>query len=73
MQKKIIFILTAPFSLTDYKRFGIDFFVYKNYKIEIFNLCPIIYPLLFKNVKKKNYIEEIKNKSFFKNQISMLI
>ena len=63
MKKKIIFILTAPFSLIDYKRFGIDFFISKNYEIEIFNLCPIIYPLLFKKVKKKNLysgdIEEI--------------
>ena len=62
MQKKIIFILTAPFSLTDYERFGVEFLTSKNYGIKLFNLCPIVYPLLFKNVEKNLYkgdIEEI--------------
>lgn len=65
MQKKILFILTAPFFHTDYKRFGVDFFISKNYEIEIFNLCPIIYPLLFKNVEKKNLYDGDKEQIFF--------
>lgn len=53
-EKKVVIIVSSPFYLNDYDRFGISNFLDKGFQIEICNVCSIIYPNFFKNAEKKN-------------------
>lgn len=47
-------MVSSPFYLNDYKRFGIKIFLKNGYNVEICNICPILYPTFFKKANKKN-------------------
>ena len=52
-EKKLVIIVSSPFYLNDYDRFGIDNFLEKGFEINICNVGPIIYPDFYKNAEKK--------------------
>tara|TARA_B110000977_G_C11070419_1_gene489369 strand:- start:1296 stop:2486 length:1191 start_codon:yes stop_codon:yes gene_type:complete len=64
-KKKIIIIVSSPFYLKDYNRFGIEKFLKNGYEIEICNTCPIIYPVFFKKAQRANLYRGKIEKIFF--------
>ncbi len=66
--KKIIFMVSSPFYLTDYDRFGIEKFLNKGYEVEICNICPIIYPEFFSKSNRTDIYSGKLEKIFFKKQ-----
>ena len=51
-EKKLVIIVSSPFYLNDYDRFGIDNFLEKGFEINICNVGPIIYPDFYKNAEE---------------------
>ena len=54
MKTKVIFILSAPLYVGDYKRFGADILIENGFEVEFYNIAPYVYPDLFYNATKKN-------------------
>lgn len=67
-EKKVVIIVSSPFYLNDYDRFGINNFLEKGFKIDICNVGPIIYPDFYKNAEKKNRYEGSLQKVFYKKK-----
>lgn len=67
-EKKLVIIVSSPFYLNDYDRFGIDNFLEKGFEINICNVGPIIYPDFYKNAEKKNRYEGSLQKVFYKKK-----
>ena len=49
MIKRIIFLITSPFNLWDYRRFGIEIFLQNNFEVEVWDITPILLPTLYDN------------------------
>ncbi|HPP88644.1 MAG TPA: hypothetical protein PLM75_12375, partial [bacterium] len=47
--RKIIFLYSSIFCERDYKRFGIDILKQNDFKVEVWELSPIIFPKVYLN------------------------
>jgi len=47
MIKHIIFFIVSPFNLRDYQRFGIKILEQNNFKVEVWDITPILYPVFY--------------------------
>jgi len=47
MIKRIIFFVVSPFNMRDYKRFGIEILQQNNFKVEVWDITPILYPVFY--------------------------
>lgn len=47
MIKRIIFLVTSPFNLRDYQRFGIEIFQQNNFKVEVWDITLILHPVFY--------------------------
>ena len=64
--EKLILIVSSPFYLSDFKRYGVKKFLDNNYDITICNICPIVYPRLFYESNKNELYGGQLEKIFFK-------
>lgn len=47
MIKRIIFFIVSPFNLRDYQRFGIKILEKNNFKVEVWDVTPILHPVFY--------------------------
>lgn len=49
MITRIIFFIVSPFNLWDYQRYGIEIFLQNNFEVEVWDITPILFPVLYDN------------------------
>jgi len=49
MIKRIIFLIVSSFNLRDYQRFGIEILKRNNFKVEVWDITPILRPVFYNN------------------------
>ena len=47
MIKRIIFLVVSPFNLRDYQRFGIEILQQNDFKVEVWDITPILLPIFY--------------------------
>ena len=47
MIKRIIFFIVSPFNLWDYQRFGIEILQQNDFKVEVWDITPILLPIFY--------------------------
>jgi len=52
--RKIVFIVSQPLYLRDYRRYGTEILIKNGFEVEFFNITPYVYPVLYSNATKKN-------------------
>src|SRR3989338_90636 len=48
MIKRIIFLVRPSFSLRDYQRFGIELLEQDGFKVEVWDVTPLLYPDIYR-------------------------
>lgn len=49
MIKRIIFFVVSPFNVRDYQRFGIEILQQNDFKVEVWDITPILLPIFYKS------------------------
>ena len=49
MIKRVIFLVQSPFNLRDYRRFGIEMLQQNGFKVEVWDVTPVLYPNVYRS------------------------